>query len=425
MQRKALRHVSPQQTPTVVPLVEEEPIGVSLPEAELEPDPVLEDLEPLRGLDPGEQTGRGLLGRQGANLTAPALAIHPLHPGQEILGHRGSRRILGQHQGPVAQPFDVASRTGIRGPMHHPVGRGLGWIDEALPELSRRRRPEVGLRLEDRLRVGGGVADLEPRGVQVKPSGGRAPIQHIPEQRRSLAGGMDPDLMGPPRHGLRLQPGQPALASDDPEPGLGPIPMVARPHGGVAVPDPFETISDHEDVARHRSVGRADVSLVGLSTRELFREGTVREGRLPEHQDPAGLLVEPMDDRQRGPAGFPVPQPVVDPLPRMGRRRMRVPARRLVHHEEMLVLVDHTGRRSWGIDREHGGGGGDWIGGPFGRFSGPTARSPSRDRRRCGASPRGPPSGPVPSGPCWSPGRSTRTGPRDAAPGAPSGEPGR
>src|SRR5438874_12990976 len=67
-----------------------------------------------------------------------------------------------------------------------------------------------------------------------------------------------------------------------------------------------------------------------------------------------------MNDGQWRPTRLAVPQPVVNPLPRVRSGRVRVQAGCLVHHEQMVVFKNHAGQhapmKSWKHTRTEG-----WI----------------------------------------------------------------
>ena len=140
--------------------------------------------------------------------------------------------------------------------MRHPMGGGLPRIDEAIAELSRRGRGEIRRGLEDDVLARGGMLQLEAGRVEVESSRGGAPIQDVPKERHPLPCGMDADLMGPSRHGLRLDPGQPPVASHHPEPRLRGVATLPRDGCRIAVAHALKTVADHEGVAGHGSVGR-------------------------------------------------------------------------------------------------------------------------------------------------------------------------
>ena len=71
---------------------------------------------------------------------------------------------------------------------------------------------------------------------------------------------------------------------------------------------------------------------------ELFRKRLVGKRRFTKDEDAAGFLVQPVHNGERSPAWLTVPEPVVNALAGVRRRRVRVPAGGFGHHQQMFIL---------------------------------------------------------------------------------------
>ena len=91
-------------------------------------------------------------------------------------------------------------------------------------------------------------------------------------------------------------------------------------------------------------IRQQEIFFVGGAPGELFGEGAVGRRGFSEDDDAGGFLVEPVDDGERGPAGFAVAQPFVKPFARKRRWRVGVQAGGFVDHEQVFVFVQHARR---------------------------------------------------------------------------------
>ena len=79
-----------------------------------------------------------------------------------------------------------------------------------------------------------------------------------------------------------------------------------------------------------------------LTIGELFGQRAICGRRFAEDYDTARFLIQPMNDGERGPARFAMPQPIVDALACVRTGRVRVHAGGFVDHQQMLVFEDHA-----------------------------------------------------------------------------------
>ena len=98
----------------------------------------------------------------------------------------------------------------------------------------------------------------------------------------------------------------------------------------------------HEFLRRNFTVGHQEVGFAHAAPGELVREGPVGQRRFTEHQHAAGLLIQPVDNGQGGPARLAVFQPIVNALARVRRGRVRVPAGRFVNRQQVVIFKNHT-----------------------------------------------------------------------------------
>jgi len=103
---------------------------------------------------------------------------------------------------------------------------------------------------------------------------------------------------------------------------------------------------DGKFALRHRPVGEQKIFFTDAAFRELLRERAVGGRRFAKDHHAAGFLVEPVQDGERGPARFAMPQPVVNALAGVWPGRVRVPAGGLVNHQQMLILKNHARRHA-------------------------------------------------------------------------------
>ena len=99
-----------------------------------------------------------------------------------------------------------------------------------------------------------------------------------------------------------------------------------------------------------RPVGSQSVHLFHPPLFELLRQGPIGQRRFTEDHQSRRLLVEAVQNRQLSPTRFPMAQPVIHPLARIRTRGMGVPTRRLVHHQQIVVLKNNARRESRGAE---------------------------------------------------------------------------
>ena len=180
--------------------------------------------------------------------------------------------------------------------------------------------------------------------VQLKSGGCTSSVQQIAQDGQALGGRVDAYLVGPPGDGLCLQPRLHSLPAQHPKMCFRPVTLVCQGPGPVAISAPHDLRQHGEGLPWNRPVGHQRVLLFYLPLRELPGQGAIGFRSLAENHQAARILVESMQDRQPGPARFAMLQPVVNSFAGMDGGCVRVPARRLVDDQQVVVLVNDAGR---------------------------------------------------------------------------------
>ena len=262
---------------------------------------------------------------------------------QERTGLLPCWRVLALQQHPRSEPVPVAAGLPVRGSVHTPKRIRVGPVDAGIPQLPGGRSDKIRRHFKAQSFAGSGMLKLKRRGVQMESGRGATPVERITQDGQAFGGRMHANLVGPPRHGLCPDPGTPLLPAHHPETGFSPFAAPGQGPGHIAVSNAQDPGDHRKLLAKRWPVRHQKVLLVNLALRELTGQGTIGLGCLAKDQQPTGVFIETMDDGERRPPGFPVFQPVVDSLTRMGCGSMGVPARRLVDHQQIVVFMHDAG----------------------------------------------------------------------------------
>ena len=262
-------------------------------------------------------------------------------------------RLFTLHQPELPEAIDGEAGPAIGRAVDLAPGGGFAGIDAG----STQRRGDVRSKIDGRgdfaPLIGRRIAKADRLRVQTQSRGRRPAIQLIAQHRKPTRGGLHADLMGATglRHGLHGA--QVAVGRSGPQVERGHCDgrLRRRRRDDVALTGARDATLHAQFAIGHRPVGQQHVALADLLALELLRQALRRAPRLRKQQHAGGVLVEPVHDGEVGPARLAMPQPVVDALPRIRIRRVRVPAGGLAHREHVLVLVQHAGRRG----RHHAG----------------------------------------------------------------------
>ena len=178
-------------------------------------------------------------------------------------------------------------------------------------------------------------------GVQIHALGRRAAVKPVAKNGETILRRVGANLMRAPGDWLRLQQGLTVLHRHHREARLSPLAAGQQRTAHVFLTNSHDGGDGGELFRPQGAVGAQKVFLVDAALRELRGERTIGLGRFAKDEDAARFLVEPVDDGQLGPARLAVFEPVVNAFARKRRGRVRVPARRFVHHEQMFIFPEN------------------------------------------------------------------------------------
>ena len=199
-------------------------------------------------------------------------------------------------------------------------------------------RAPITRRAERHRFVCGRMLQRQLHRVEEDPLRRRAAVERVAENGKTMRGGVNANLVCAPGHGPRFDEREAIGCLQRDEPGLGTFAPGNQRTVHVFFPGPNDGGDGGQVRPRDGPVGDQQIFLLHLARGELFRERTVGLGSFSEHEHAARFLVEPVEDGEPRPARFAVLEPVIHALAGEGARRVRVPARRLVDGQQVLVL---------------------------------------------------------------------------------------
>jgi hypothetical protein len=290
---------------------------------------------------------------------------------------------LGQHQRHVAQAVHVRARAAAA--VAKPEDVRLVCVHDCArnaPPAARLAARLIGRRLKPQLPPVSGVLQRQRRGVQPDARVGRAAVQRVSQDGHAQRRCVHANLVRAPRHGPRLQHrGGAAVVRQLAKERDCLARAVSRGRAArVALPLPRQPAADAQPAVRRvahgqraaggRSRQRAGAAaLAGAARRvqavrlrhgallKLRRQRLVGGGREAKHQHAGRLLVQAVDDAERRPPRLTRAQPIIHAFARVRRGRVRVPACWFVHHQQVLVLVQHARRHRATAQRRGGAAG--------------------------------------------------------------------